>query len=84
LGPASLDAVSFDAEGRCVALSGNLGLVRHEGDRWVRLTPVWPDFVYVRCLHVTRSGTALIGTWDAGILAVDLRTGKGRRVTLRR
>jgi hypothetical protein len=80
LGPASLDSVAFDREGRVYVLSGHFGLTRYEGGNWTRLTPGWPRFQYVSSLHLTASGVAVIGMYDAGVLLVDLQSNQSRRV----
>jgi hypothetical protein len=80
LDPASLDSVGFDGEGRVYVLSGCLGVARYEGGNWTQLTPGWPSFQYVSSLHITASGVAVIGMYDAGVLLVDLRSNQARRV----
>jgi hypothetical protein len=82
LSPACLDAVDFDGKGRLVLLSGDLGLVRLDGNRWTRLTPDWPRFAFVSCLHVTPAGVAVVGLYDAGVLLIDLKSRLARRVAL--
>lgn len=65
--PSSFDAISFSPRGEPVLLCSSLGLVRLSEGRWVRDTPTWPAHVYVQALHVTKDGTAIIGTFDAGV-----------------
>jgi hypothetical protein len=83
LPPAALDALAFDAAGRLYVLSGSLGLARYDGGAWTRLTPDWPAYFHVQSLLVTPSGVAVVGTYDAGILLLDLRSGKIRRIALK-
>jgi hypothetical protein len=64
-------------------LSDNLGLVRRDGDKWVRVTPGWPEYEPVRALHITPGGVAVIGTLDAEVLLFEIKTGRVRRVVLR-
>jgi hypothetical protein len=80
--PTSIDAVGFDRTYSPVLLSSTLGLVRREENGWKRLTPTWPKFAYVRCLHVALTGQAVIGLLDGGVLLIDLKTGQARRVVL--
>jgi hypothetical protein len=84
LPPASLDALSFDSDCRPYLLSGELGLVRHDGEKWARVTPGWPDYMIVQGLQITRGGVAVIGAYDAGVMLLDLRTKRVRRVVLRK
>ncbi len=83
LPPASLDALAFDADGRLYVLSGSLGLARYDDGTWTRLTPGWPEHFYVHTLLATPSGVAVVGTYDAGILLLDLRSGAIRRIALK-
>jgi hypothetical protein len=82
LPPASLDAMAFDGDGRVVLLSGSLGLIRQDRNGWTRLTPGWPNYAYVHCLHISPTGLAVIGMYDAGILLIDLNSQKTRRIVL--
>ncbi len=81
--PTPLDGVAFDGEGRLVLLGGSVGLVRRKGPGWRRLTPHWPEFAFVRGLHVTPAGLAVVGLTDGGVLLIDLKSGRARRVVLR-
>jgi hypothetical protein len=82
----SFDGLAFDDSGRPVLATGSLGLVAIDVRAPAfRLTPRWPEFVYVTGL-VMRGSTAVIATFDGGLLLVDL-SGKNapmRRVTLPR
>lgn len=78
---ASFDALAFDASDRLHLLSGELGVARRDGARWTRLTPAWPEHVYVSGLAV-RGDLLVIATFDAGVLLWDAGTGRARRVAL--
>jgi hypothetical protein len=78
---ASFDAASFDEEGRLHVLTGQLGVVRRDGERWTQLTPAWPERVYATGL-VVRGALLVIATFDAGVVLWDVSTGKARRVAL--
>jgi hypothetical protein len=80
---ASLQALAFDSIGRPVVLSGDLGLVRYDNGSWSRLTPNWPEFFYVCSLLLPRDGLAVIGTYHAGVMLLDLESGHVRRVDRR-
>ncbi len=78
----AFDAIAFDAQNRPLVLTGSLGVVRRAaGGGWTRLTPSWPDFVYVQGLAVVGE-TAVIGTYDAGVVLFELGAGAARTVTL--
>jgi hypothetical protein len=81
LPPASFDAIAFDEESRLHLLTSELGVVRRDGKHWTRLTPAWPEHVYVSGLAV-RGALLMIATFDAGVLLWDVATGKARRVKL--
>jgi hypothetical protein len=80
---ASFDAAAFDEQGRLHVLTGELGVVRRDGEHWTQLTPGWPDFVYVRGLAV-RGALLVIATFDAGVVLWDTSTGKARRLEVNR
>lgn len=78
----SFDAIAFDEQNRPHLLTGSLGVVRRDAKGgWSRLTPSWPDFAYVQGLSIVGS-TAVIGTYDAGLVLLDLGTGATRSVSL--
>lgn len=79
----SLDAVAFEPTGRPVLLSGKRGVLRKgPGKSWVPAILDWSDFVYVDDLEL--EGTrAVISTYDAGVLVVDLSSGQRQRITLK-
>jgi len=79
---ASLAALAFDVKGNLWLLSGWLGLIRREKEKWVRVTPGWHDCQPVQSLHMTSSGVAVIGTLDAGVLLFEVESKRIRRVTL--
>src|SRR5262249_8469230 len=79
----SLSWVAFDGEGRTHLLSDTLGVVRREGARWARLTPGWPDHSFTRCLHSTAAGLVAIGLYDGGVLLIERKSSRARRVVLR-
>jgi hypothetical protein len=83
LPPTSFGALAIDSIGRPTVLSEELGLVRYESGKWSRLTPDWPGFVYVTSLLLTSDDQAIVGTYDAGVMLLDLRSGKVRRVVPR-
>ena len=83
LPPADFDALAFDAAGHAYLSSGALGVLRLDGERWVRLTPSWPDHVYLRGLAIV-GDTVFVGTYDAGVVVWDVSTGKATRVPLPR
>jgi hypothetical protein len=83
LPPTSLDAVSFDANGRPYILSGDIGLARHDGREWTLLTPAWPKYLYVSSLLVLTPRMVVIGTYDAGVMLVNVQADKVKRVVLR-
>lgn len=78
----AFDGVAFDREGRLYMTCGNLGLVRRETTGgFVQLTSAWPKFVYVEGL-VMHEDTALIATYDSGVIAFDVKTGQSARILL--
>jgi hypothetical protein len=81
LSPTSLDALAFDVKGNPWLLSGTLGLIRREKEKWVRVTPDWPEYLPVRSLHITPGGVAVIGTFDAGVVLFEVESKRARRVT---
>jgi hypothetical protein len=83
LPPCSFDAISFDRNGQLYLLSGELGLIRRDGAKWTRLTPGWPEYVYVSSLCLSSTGVAVIATSDAGVLLFDLNSGRVQRVVLK-
>jgi hypothetical protein len=83
LPPTSLEAIAFDAKGRPCVLSGYLGLLCRDGGKWIRLTPDWPGHQYLSSLQLTPAGVAVIGTYDAGVLLLNIQSKEVRRVTLR-
>jgi hypothetical protein len=79
----SLDALAFDGAGAPVLLSGAQGLLRRApSGAWEPLLTGWPRFVYVQDLELSE-GRAVIATDDAGLVVVDLATGKAGRVVLK-
>lgn len=75
--------VAFDARGTLYLATEGLGLVRHEaGGGFTRLMPDWPkESLYVNGL-VIHDDVALIGTFDAGIIAFDLTRGTVTRIAI--
>jgi hypothetical protein len=82
-GPASFDALAFDREGRLVVGTGELGLFRREGTRFVPLTPRWPRGLRLTGL-VMEGSLAVIATSHRGVVLWDTRAGKARRIDLPR
>jgi len=75
------DAVAFDEEDSAYLLTGTLGLLKRcSSGGWSRLTPGWPNFVYVHDL-VVQKGCAVIDAGDSGILLLRLDDGSLRRAT---
>lgn len=74
----SFHDIAFDTQGRLHLLTGGLGVLRRDAEGWTRLTPSWPEFMYVDTLHV-RGDVAVIGAYDAGLLFWDLSNDTWRR-----
>jgi hypothetical protein len=78
----SLDGIAFDKSGRIYVLAKDLGVVNLVGTRWRQLTPGWPPDQYVAALHVTNDDLIIIGMLDAGVLLLNRKENKIRRVNL--
>lgn len=81
--PTSMDAVAFDEKGLLYILTQDLGVVRHDGEKWTQFTKGWPGCC-VMGLQLAADGLLVIGTYDAGILLWDPNTQAMRRVNLQR
>jgi hypothetical protein len=78
----AFDAIAFDEHDRPHLLTGSLGVARHNDiGGWSRVTPSWPRFVYVQGLSIVGS-TLVLGTYDAGLVLLELNSGAVRTVSL--
>lgn len=78
LGRALFAGLGFDPSGRLHVVTPEQGLVRLDGVAWTVVTPSWRG--RARPSGVAFSGNrAVVGTWDVGVLSVDVETGAGRR-----
>ncbi len=77
----SFDGVAFDDSNRVYVASVYLGVARREANgSWIRLTPSWPkESVYLAGLLV-RGETAIIATFDGGVVVWNWTTGVGKRI----
>lgn len=82
--PGSLEGLDLDEEGRLIAVSGTLGLLRLEKGVMTSLGMEWPaDHVYADGLVVTKEAY-VVGTFDSGVV-VAKRAGKTwKRIALAR
>jgi len=83
-GPTDFNSIGFDQKNRLYLLTGSYGVVRFESGKWTRLTPDWPDYVYLSSLLIAPDGKGIIGTYDAGVLLWDFETQKIDRVVIDR
>lgn len=67
------DALQFNKDGEQVLLSPRLGLLAYRHDEWKRLTPHWADHAYLASFLILDADQYLIGTYDAGIVLIDLK-----------
>jgi hypothetical protein len=67
------DALRFNNDGDQVLLSPRLGLLTYRNDEWKRLTPHWEDHAYLTSFLILNNDQYLIGTYDAGIVVIDLK-----------
>ncbi len=78
----AFDAIAFDDQNRPHVLAGSLGIARRNDiGGWSRVTPSWPGFVYVQGFAIVGS-TAVIGTYDAGLVLLEMNTGTVRAVSV--
>ena len=70
---ASFEAIQFNKNGEQILLTSNLGLLAYRSNKWVRLTPQWNDHVYLTSFLILNDEQYLIGTFDAGLVVVDLK-----------
>jgi hypothetical protein len=85
LPPDSFEAITFDAQGDPLLLTGTMGIVRREsGGTWTQRTRRWPasHYLYVRGLAL-EGNVAVIASLDAGIWLWDLDHEEVRRIPLR-
>jgi hypothetical protein len=74
--------LAFDAADRLYLVGGSLGLVRRElSGGYRQLTTGWPEFASVTGVSI-QGDTAVIATYDSGVLLWSLTTSSARRVTL--
>jgi ABC-type polysaccharide/polyol phosphate export permease len=78
---ATFEAMAFDADGHLCVLTPELGVVRHDGQAWQRLTPGWRAGPKVTALAM-EPDVALIGTEDHGLLVWDLKRDAGEFIPL--
>jgi hypothetical protein len=75
----SFAALSFDSSDRPVVLSEDIGLIRCDDGKWSRLTPNWPEYLYVDTLLMIGDDRAIIGMERSGVAILNIRTGELRR-----
>lgn len=66
-------AVQFTQEGDPVVLSPHLGILTLRENTWVRLTPKWSQHVYLSAFMRIDDNRFIVGTYDAGVVLVDLK-----------
>ena len=75
--------VGFDSRGGLYVATENLGLVRREPrGGFTRLMADWPKTSLYVCGLVIHDDVALVGTYDAGVIAFDLARGTVTRIAL--
>src|SRR6185295_17192811 len=80
LEPDTVTGLSVDAAGRLYLLTGSQGVVREDGGKLVSVTPGWPrGHLYGKGLLIERD-TAVVGTFDSGVVLWKLGTDQGRRI----
>jgi hypothetical protein len=82
LPPAIFKSLAFDSQGRPIVLTADFGLVRYENGAWTRLNPDWPGLLPVNKLLMSSDDEALIGAYRAGVVVLNLRSGRARRVII--
>jgi len=66
-------AVQFTQQGDPIVLTPHLGILTLREDKWIRLTPKWNQHVYLSAFLRVDEHRFVIGTYDAGVVVVDLK-----------
>lgn len=75
-------AVQFTQQGDPVVLTPHLGVLTLRENKWVRLTPKWSQHVYLSSLLRVDEHRFVIGTYDAGVVVIDLKNQTEKTIKL--
>lgn len=78
----AFQAVQFTQQGDPIVLSPGLGILTLRENEWKRLTPGWDRHVYLSAFLRIDESRYVIGTYDAGVVVIDLKNQSGKAIKL--